>query len=103
MKIRHKQLSFWSQIKVVAVASLFAAIFIALAIFFVDRAGLLPSRSGRVYSVPVTLLGSVLVGAILAAGFMLFQLAGRWLLRLLPWRGPALDVSEASAVRNIFE
>ena len=103
MKIRHKQLSFWSQFKVVAVASLFAAIFVALAIFWLDRIGLLPNRSGRVHPAPIVFVGSALVGAALAAGFMLCQLAGLWLLRLLPWRGPTLEVAEDSTVRSIFE
>ena len=103
MRIRHKQLSFGSQVKVVAVAGLFSAIFVALAIFFLDRAGLLPNRSGRVHPGPIVLLASMLLGAALAAGFTLFQLAGLWLLRLLPWRGPALEVSGESPLQGIFE
>jgi hypothetical protein len=103
MKIRHKQLSFWSQFKVVAVAGLFAAVVVGLAIFTLERTGMLPSRSGRVMTTGIALGASVLLGVGLAAFFTLCQLAGLWLLRLLPWRGPVLDVSGEPQVNRIFE
>lgn len=100
---RMKQLSFGSQAKIVLFLALpTTAILFALLILF-DLGGAFRHPPDVDYA--VVLMALAVVGAIFGLGIAMIQVAGLVILRLLPWRGPALEIEEVRdpGLAGIFE
>jgi hypothetical protein len=99
---RLRQIAFGSQVKIVLALALPTSVVIFASFFILSLAGIPLSRSGRD---PGTFV-LVLVALFLGAAILLCQLAALALLRLLPWRGPRLEIEigrDEEELRRVFE
>ena len=101
MIARFKDISLGSQARLILALALPTASVIFTLLFALSLAGVRLSRSGR----DSGLLVYLLVALIMAGLVLFFQLAALLLLRLLPWRGPRLEIEtrEGDALRRVFE
>ncbi len=97
MKVRLKQLSIGSQLKIMLFAGLASSLLFTLGLLLLDN--MLGGGIGRDDPIPVTIFAAMII----VGGFTLLHAAGLVLLRLLPWRGPEIDVKDAGPVSRIFE
>jgi hypothetical protein len=101
MRIRLRQLSFASQAKACGVAGTWAGLVLWLVLLGLHAAGV--PLTTRAYSAPVMAITLLACSFILAAGFVLLQILGLAALRLIGWRGPALEVAEETGLSRLFE
>lgn len=97
MKVRLKQVSLGSQLKIILFAGLAAGLLFSIGLLVLDL--LLGGAIGRGDPLPVTVFAAIII----VGGFTLLHALGLLLLRLLPWRGPEIAVNDAGAVSSIFE
>jgi hypothetical protein len=103
MRVRLKQLSAWSQVKIILVAGMATTFLFAVILLVLVGAG---QQIGNVQEADpyyIIAFAALFASAILVGGFTLLSIAGLLLLRLLPWRGPSLEVKEGAGVANVFE
>ena len=103
MKVRLRQLSFWSQAKILLYASLFAILLFALIMIALLLAGFDVTRSARVDPLPVTLLAIAMASVLIVGAATLLHFIGLALARALPWRGPKIELKDGAGVSTIFE
>lgn len=97
MKVRLKQLSLGSQLKIILFAGIAGGLLFAIGLLLLDM--LLGGEIGRGDPAPIIAIAAIIIGG----GFTLLHALGLLLLRLLPWRGPVIDVKDAGTVSRIFE
>ena len=97
MKVRLKQLALGSQLKIILFAGLVAGLLFSAGLLVLDS--LLGGEIGRGDPLPVTIFAAIII----VGGFTLLHALGLLLLRLLPWRGPEIDVQDGGTVTRIFE
>lgn len=97
MKVRLKQVSLGSQLKIILFAGLAAGLLFSIGLLLLDL--LLGGVIGRGDPPPVTIMAAIII----VGGFTLLHALGLLLLRLLPWRGPEIAVQDAGTVSSIFE
>ena len=97
MKVRLNQLSFGSQLKVVLVSGLGAAMLFVPGLLIIDA--LVGGTITDDDPIPIAAIAAlIIVGA-----FTLLHLAGMVAMRLLPWRGPEIEVRDGGRVSQVFE
>jgi hypothetical protein len=97
MKVRLNQLSIGSQLKLVLVSGLGAAILFVPGLLLIDA--LVGGTVTDDDPIPIAAIAAlIIVGA-----FTLLHLAGMAVMRLLPWRGPEIEVRDTGTVSRIFE
>jgi hypothetical protein len=101
MIARFKDISLGSQARLLVGLVLPTASIIFAFLFALWLADIQLSRSGRDPGLTVYFL----VALIFAAMILAFQLAALLVLRLLPWRGPRLEIEagRGDALRRVFE
>jgi hypothetical protein len=100
--VRLRNVSLGSQVKLLAAVGCATAVVLFVLLAVLQMRGIAISRSGRFHSLPVLALASVMMAGLIA----LLQIAALGLLRLLPWRGPALTIAredDSAELRRVFD
>jgi len=103
MKVRLRQLSFWSQAKILLFASLFATGLFALIMTGLLLAGFEVTRTAKVDPLPATLFVILVASALMVGVSTLLHILGLALARALPWQGPKVELKDGAGVSTIFE
>lgn len=103
MKVRLRQLSFWSQAKIVLFASLFATGLFALIMIALLLAGFEVTRTASVDPLPATMFVILVASAVMVGASTLLHILGLALARALPWQGPRIELKDGAGVSTIFE
>jgi len=98
---RFRDLSLGSQARLLLALAPPTAFAIFALLFSLSLAGIPMTRSGRDPGLFVHFLAALIFAALILA----FQLAALLLLRILPWRGPRLnlEVEDGDALQRVFE
>lgn len=89
--------------KAIATIAGFTALVIFALVVVLDLTGIRLARQAPPLPHPVALIALLFSSFIFAAANALFQVAALGLLRLLPWRGPALKVERDDRLVQVFE
>lgn len=93
MKVRLKQLSFWSIVKIGLVTNIVSGLLVSFLIAALEIAGVRSSSAPD--TLWVLLFAGVFAGLLIGAFFTLLFIVAGALLRILPWRGPELEIEDA--------